>query len=127
MLFRSIREKITSVELYDRLEKECVFTGDLDSIESYLHLKALSNPVYLAVEYQIALERSEILDAEVMRWKDPLRKSLAIARYTWLRSNYDEQYLKENIEISLVSRSIRISSTPLKYLFRHVRSLQLNC
>ena len=100
------REEITSLQLYNRLEKKDVFEGEHDTIESFLHLKASSNPVYLVVEYQDAIERSKLeeggMNAEDLRWKDPLRKALAISRYTLLRSNHDRQYLKETFEISQV-------------------------
>ena len=127
----SVREGISTVDIFKKLERKYVFDdGEHDSIKSLIHLKAASNPVYLAVEYLDATSdsersRSDGLNPEDLRWKDPLRKSLAISRYTWLRSNHDRQYLKETCEISQVS-SLEIYDQS-KSLSRTARSLQQNC
>ena len=91
-----VRDKIRK----SRLNKKYAFCEKRDSVESFVHLKAYSNPNYLAVEFQESSSGDASLSEQEMRQLDPLRKSLAIARYTWLRSNYDRSYSEEYCKIN---------------------------
>ena len=93
----SIKEKMKKVKL-PVVNTKAALSGNNDSVESFLKLKAYSNPNYLSVMF---LEK----ESKDLRC-DPLRKSLAIARYTWLRCNYDQQYSQEYSEINKVEYRI---------------------
>ena len=81
-----------------RKKRQEIFYGGDDPVTKFLRLKAFSNPHYLVAEFKSKLssEADDLCDF------DPLRKSLAIARFTELLSKYEQQYSQEYIEIMKV-------------------------
>ena len=83
---------------------------DQDSVERSLLLKAYSNPHYLAACYKFNSDTFEkhqnrkLLVRRGLGIFDPLRKSLAIARYAELLSIYDCEYTNEYSELNKVQR-----------------------
>ena len=83
---------------------------DQDSVERSLLLRAYSNPHYLAAEFKFKSETFKkhqnwkILEKKVLGNFDPLRRSLAIARYAELLSIYDCEYTKDYAELNKVGR-----------------------
>ena len=77
--------------------QEMFYVGD-DPVTKFIRLKAYANPQYLVTEFKAKL--SSHVDN---LWDyDPLRKALAIARFTELLSKYETQYSQEYIEIMKV-------------------------
>ena len=80
-----------------RSRREIFYQGD-DPVTKFVRLKAYANPQYLVTEFKA--KRSSQADN---LWDfDPLRKALAIARFTELLSKYEKQYSEEYIEIMKV-------------------------
>ena len=98
-----------SVKIQPREVKEVKKTYiKKDSVKDSVQLKAYSNCYYLAAAFRQKIEESEcskfngLLKDKFMPNFDPLRISLAIARYAELMSLYDSQYIKEYEEIKQV-------------------------
>ena len=77
--------------------REIFYVGD-DPVTKFIRLKAFANPQYLVTEFK-AKHSSH---AHNLWDYDPLRKALAIARFTELLSKYEKQYSQEYIEIMKV-------------------------
>ena len=75
-----------------------IFYLGVDPVTKFVRLKAYANPQYLVAEFKAKLSsRADNL------WDfDPLRKALAIARFTELLSRYEKRYSEEYIEIMKV-------------------------
>ena len=79
--------------------REIFYLGD-DPVTKFVRLKSYANPQYLVTEFKAKLSSFPQVDN---LWDfDPLRKVLAIARFTELLSKYEKQYSKEYIEIMKV-------------------------
>ena len=76
---------------------EIFYVGD-DPVTKFVRLKAYANPQYLVTEFKAKLASH----ADNLWDFDPLRKALAIARFTELLSKYEKQYSQEYIEIMKV-------------------------
>ena len=80
-----------------RSRREIFYHRD-DPVAKFVRLKAFANPQYLVTEFE-AKRSSQAANL----WDfDPLRKALAIARFTELLSKYEKQYSEEYIEIMKV-------------------------
>ena len=77
--------------------REIFYVGD-DPVTKFIRLKAFANPQYLVTEFKAKLS----CHADNLWDFDPLRKALAIARFTELLSKYEKQYSQEYIEIMKV-------------------------
>ena len=77
--------------------REIFYVGD-DPVTKFIRLKAFANPQYLVTEFKAKLSSH----ADNLWDFDPLRKALAIARFTELLSKYEKQYSQEYIEIMKV-------------------------
>ena len=75
-------------------------TESVDPIERFLKIKAVANPHYILTEF---LENSSN-SSEDFRQYDPIRRSLALARYSKHLSSYNVPYSQEYKEISKVRR-----------------------
>ena len=80
-----------------RSRREIFYQGD-DPVTKFVRLKAYANPQYLVTEFKAKLSSQ----ADNLWDFDPLRKALAIARFTELLSKYEKQYSEEYIEIMKV-------------------------
>ena len=81
--------------------REIFYLGD-DPVTKFIRLKAYANPQYLVTEFKAKLSSQE----EKLWDFDPLRKALAIARFTELLSKYEMQYSEEYIEIMKVNNKL---------------------
>ena len=77
--------------------REIFYLGD-DPVTKFVRLKAYANPQYLVTEFKAKLSSQ----ADNLWDFDPLRKALAIARFTELLAKYEKQYSEEYIEIMKV-------------------------
>ena len=77
--------------------REIFYQGD-DPVTKFVRLKAYANPQYLVTEFKAKFSSN----ADNLWDFDPLRKALAIARFTELLSKYEKQYSEEYIEIMKV-------------------------
>ena len=77
--------------------REIFYLGD-DPVTKFVRLKAYANPQYLVTEFKAKLSSQ----ADNLCDYDPLRKALAIARFTELLAKYEQQYSEEYIEIMKV-------------------------
>ena len=77
--------------------REIFYLGD-DPVTKFVRLKAYANPQYLVTEFKAKLSSQ----ADNLWDFDPLRKALAIARFTELLAKYEQQYSEEYIEIMKV-------------------------
>ena len=77
--------------------REIFYLGD-DPVTKFVRLKAYANPQYLVTEFKAKLSSP----GDNLCDYDPLRKALAIARFTELLSKYEKQYSQEYIEIMKV-------------------------
>ena len=73
-----------------------------DPIERFLKFKAVANPHYILTEF---LENTSNTP-EDFRQYDPIRRSLALARYSKHLSSYNVSYTQEYKEISKVRRPL---------------------
>ena len=104
-------ERISTKEISRRKSMNKIFKKTSDDVERYLLLKAYSNPYYLVAGFKFRqkkfsshenLEVRKILLEDSLPKHDPLRKSLAIARYSELLSIYDSEYSQEYSKIKKV-------------------------
>ena len=72
-----------------------------DPVERLLSIKAYANPHYITTELMWHHEHNAIEEKNFCQY-DPVRKSLALARYTKFLSNFYVQYSQEYLEISKV-------------------------
>ena len=77
--------------------REIFYLGD-DPVTKFVRLKAYANPQYLVTKFKAKLSSQ----ADNLWDFDPLRKALAIARFTELLAKYEKQYSEEYIEIMKV-------------------------
>ena len=75
--------------------------SDTDPVERLLSIKAYANPHYITTEFMWHHEHKAIEEKDFCQY-DPVRKSLALARYTKFLSNFYVQYSQEYLEISKV-------------------------
>ena len=78
--------------------REIFYLGE-DPVTKFVRLKAYSNPHYLVTEFKAKLT-SQVDNIWAF---DPVRKALAIARFTELLSKYEQQYAQDYIEIMMVN------------------------
>ena len=100
-------------------EKQVNKTYIKDSVQDSVQLKAYSNWYYLAAAFRKKFEDSECSKYncdEVMPKFDPLRISLAIARYAELMSLNDTQYTKDYEEIKQVSFFVKYFTKIVVYI-----------
>ena len=86
-----------SLMVAKKRRREIVYFSD-DPVTKFVRLKAYANPQYLVTEFKAKLSSQ----ADNLWDFDPLRKALAIARFTELLSKYEKQYSDEYIEIMKV-------------------------
>ena len=85
-------------ETGNRRQRQEIFYVGVDPVTKFIRLKAYANPQYLVTEFKAKLSSH----AHNLWDYDPLRKALAIARFTKLLSKYEQQYSQEYIEIMKV-------------------------
>ena len=81
----------------EKKRQEIFYLGN-DPVTKFVRLKAFANPQYLVTEF-----KAKCCSQADNLWDfDPLRKSLAISRFTELLSKSERQYSEEYIEIMKV-------------------------
>ena len=103
-----------------KLKAGKIETGD--PIERFLKFKAVANPHYILTEF---LENTSN-DPVEFRQFDPIRRSLALARYSKHLSSYNVPYSQEYKEISKVGRPLSMYFY-YYFVFRNVRSWRPPC
>ena len=100
LIFRRNREAEAEdipMSLIGAKKKEIFYIGD-DPVTKFVRLKAYANSNYLVTEFKA----KRCSQADNLWDFDPLRKSLAISRFTELLSKSERQYSEEYIEIMKV-------------------------
>ena len=85
------------IQIAKKRRRQIFYLGD-DPVTKFVRLKAYANSQYLVTEFKAKLSSQ----ADNLWDFDPLRKSLAIARFTELLSKYEKQYSEEYIKIMKV-------------------------
>ena len=88
-------------QVYYLLKKKKKLGSKKDPVERLLSIKAFANPHYIATEFMENCEHKNVTEKEFCLY-DPVRKSLALARYTKFLSRFYVQYSQEYLEISKV-------------------------
>ena len=79
--------------------------SETDPVERLLSIKAYANPHYIAREFMDNCENKLIEEKNFSQY-DPIRKSLALARYSKFLADFYVQYSQEYLEISKVNHHI---------------------
>ena len=87
--------------VYYFIKKENKLGSQTDPVERLLSIKAFSNPHYLVTEFMENCEHGNMKEEDFCLY-DPVRKSLALARYCKFLSYFHVQYSREYLEISKV-------------------------
>ena len=101
-------------QFYQMIRKEKKLNLETDPVERLLSIKAFASPHYIATVFMQQCEHQVVEEEEFYQY-DPLRKSLALARYSKFLSNLHVQYSQEYLEIGKVKSASKFALNRVLY------------
>ena len=88
-------------QFYHLIRRKKKRNSETDPVERLLSIKAFANPHYIATDFMEHCDHKALEEEHFYKY-DPVRKSLALARYSKFLSYFYVQYSQEYLEISKV-------------------------